>query len=149
MIRTHVIDAPTADTVATATRQAARERRRGDFRRAMLLYRRAAFEADDHSGLWTRYALSCLSAGKDEEASKAFSRAIWLMQRQGRPRAAEVIKQLVKLAETGAMPRNYARSGSARLMPFALLLDGPSYHDSHHSNETSRSHRNTSSTWTS
>ena len=112
------------DALEAAVRQAARQRRRGDYRRAMLLLRDAAFQAENNAGLWTRYALSCESAGKRDEAKKAFAQAIWLQERAGRVRGADVTRKLEQLVDEGALPKNYARSGKTHLTPFALRSGG-------------------------
>jgi hypothetical protein len=113
---------PLDDTLTVTLRQAARERLRGDFRRAMLLLKRAAFEAQQNAGVWTRYALACMSAGKREEAHQAFKQAVWLSERQGRKRGAEITRHLAELAEAGSLPRNYTRSGKAPAPAFALTF---------------------------
>lgn len=90
-------------------RRAARERERGHFRQAMALYKRAAFDTQDRPGLWTRYALSCVSAGQSTDGARAFSQAIWLLERQGRKRGADVTRELAEIAGSGRLPDNYAR----------------------------------------
>jgi len=108
------------DALDALLRQAARQRRRGDFRRAMQLLKQAAFEESDNAGIWTRYALACMSTGKRDDANKAFAQAIWLQERAGRDRGAEVTRELAALASEGKLPNNYDRSGKGQWRAFAL-----------------------------
>lgn len=98
------------DAIATATRQAARERRRGDHRKSMLLLRRAAFEAGEkRPGLWTRYAFACMRGGRADDGRKAFAQAVWLLERTGHERSAEITRLFAERAEQGNLPRPYSR----------------------------------------
>ena len=124
MARPGFTQQPPEDAVDLALRQAARQRRRGDFRRAMQLLKQAAFEAKDNPALWTRYALCCMSVGRGEEGEKAFHRAVWLRERAGRKRAAAITQQLSELAQDGQLPRNYRRTNNLPWSPFALDTAG-------------------------
>ncbi len=98
------------DPISTATRQAARERRRGDHRKSMLLLRRAAFEAgEQRPGLWTRYAFACMRGGRSDDGRKAFAQAVWLLERTGQERGAEITRKLAEQAAVGNLPHPYAR----------------------------------------
>lgn len=106
----HVCQNLPEDAISTATRQAARERRRGDHRKSMLLLRRAAFEAgEQRPGLWTRYAFACMRGGKTEDGRKAFAQAVWLHERTGHERSAEITRLFAERAEQGNLPRTYSR----------------------------------------
>lgn len=95
-------DAPyTSPVIQAALNQAKQARRRGKHRKAMLLMRKAAFEGQENPTLWTRYALSCLRDGRDDEAQKAFSQAVWLNRRQGNPRRAQVTEEIAEKARSG------------------------------------------------
>jgi hypothetical protein len=105
---------PAQEDSAVLLRRAARERQRGHLRRAMALYKRAAFDEGDRPGLWTRYALSCMSIGHIADAARAFSQAVWLLERQGRKRGAAVTQELAEVARAGRLPDNYASPSKAR-----------------------------------
>ncbi len=88
-------------------RQATRARRKGRHRKAMLLLRKAAFEASERPGLWTRYALCCMREGRNEDGNKAFAHAIWLCRKAGIPKRTDILIELQKNALTGDLPRVY------------------------------------------
>jgi len=116
------------DHMCATLRKAARERRRGDFRRAMALLKRAAFEAQDRPGLWTRYALACMSAGQTADGARAFSQAVWMLERRGQTQAAAVTRQLAEIARSGHLPDNYARRRGLPWHAFAQERAAPSKH---------------------
>lgn len=59
--------------------------------------------------MWTRYALCCAEGGKAEDAARAFSQAIWLCQRDGSKKRADLTLQLASDAKAGSLPPNYSR----------------------------------------
>lgn len=97
------------NSLETALRRVRRERNRGHHRKALLLLRRAAFEAKESPGVWTRYALCCAEEGKSEDAARAFSQAVWLCQRDGSKKRAHLTLQLASDAKAGTLPRIYSR----------------------------------------
>ncbi len=107
------------EQLAARLRQAARQRRRGDYRRAMQLLKQAAFDEAKNAGIWTRYALSCMSTGKTEDAARAFAQAIWLQEKAGRERGAQVTRELAERVAQGQLPTNYDRTGKATWSAFA------------------------------
>lgn len=109
MAQKHVTSDLSTDPIDVAVRQASRARRKGRHRQSMLLLRRAAFAAGERPGLWTRYAFSCMRGGKREDGRKAFAQAVWLLERTGQSRGADLTRRLAKDAEAGTLPPPYAR----------------------------------------
>ncbi len=89
------------DRLSTVVRQAKRCRRRGEARKAMLLWREACHLDGESARLWTQYAVACFGFGRDDEARHALSQAVWLRQRARDHRRAKVTGSLVVLFGAG------------------------------------------------
>lgn len=108
MAHKHVNSDLSTDPIDVAVRQASRARRKGRHRQSMLLLRKAAFAAE-RPGLWTRYAFACMRGGKRDDGRKAFAQAVWLLERTGQSRGAELTRRLAEDAEAGTLPPPYSR----------------------------------------
>ncbi|HEX7670205.1 MAG TPA: hypothetical protein VF395_11505 [Polyangiaceae bacterium] len=79
---------------ASLRRRAARFRRRGDDRAAMLALRQAAHENEENAALWTSYGVQCARLGRMDETERALTHAAWLRDRSNEPGKARTTRAI-------------------------------------------------------
>ncbi|MFO7178133.1 MAG: hypothetical protein DIU78_005460, partial [Pseudomonadota bacterium] len=90
--------------VEARLKQAHRNRRRGDARRAFVLLREACFLAGDDARLWTLYAIQCWRMNRGDDARQALRQALWLRERAHDEPRARVLRRLLDAAESQLCP---------------------------------------------
>jgi Flp pilus assembly protein TadD len=89
----------------TPIERARRQSERGDQRRAMLILREACFAAESDAALWVHYGLSCLRAGRRDDAFGALAQAVWLRERARDHARAAVTRDIIAHLKRGdALP---------------------------------------------
>jgi predicted TPR repeat methyltransferase len=86
--------------VASLVRRAARLRRKGDDRQAMLLLKEAAHGHAEEAKLWVLYGVQCTRVGRFDTAVQALNHAVWLRTRAGEHAKARVTRGLIDAAGT-------------------------------------------------
>jgi Flp pilus assembly protein TadD len=79
---------------AALCRRAARFRRRGEHRRALVTLRLAAHTHEHNAKIWMLYGAQCARLGKDDAALEAFRHGAWVFEQRRQPAKAKVARQL-------------------------------------------------------
>ena len=91
-----------ADAVEATLRRAVRLRRKGERRKALVLFREAS-GLDEHSArTWALLGAHCAALGLVDEAARALRQARWLRDRAGDHARARVTAKLIERVLTRA-----------------------------------------------
>lgn len=84
------------DPIESTLRRAVRLRRRGERRKALVLFREASALDEHRARTWTLLGAHCAELGLVDEAVRALRQARWLRDRAGEHARARITAQLIE-----------------------------------------------------